>query len=110
MSIEAALKTGKPLEAISFITQGWIIGPHHVEVLLEETEAHKIGMVDPEIESLRKELAQARDNILSKGQMSAEKLFSMPLNHADNPMGPLEEMENAFQKLCETWADKTGQG
>ena len=98
-TINTALATGNPRLVKFLVSQGFIVGPNEVQNLLKRTAICK----SPEILDLRLKMSQLLIDLQSIKPMSFIKLQSLPYNHIESPMGPMQEIEEKFLELCDHW-------
>jgi len=98
-TITTAIASDNPRLVRTLVSQGFLVGPNEVQNLLKRTAHCKSA----EIFDLRLQLSQLLIDIQSIKPMSFARLQSLPYNHADSPMGPMQEVENKFLELCDYW-------
>lgn len=98
-TISTAIASDNPRLVKNLVSLGFIVGPNEVQNLLKRTANCK----SPEIQDLRLEMSQLLIDIQSIKPMSLERLQSLPYNHVESPMGPMQEIEDKFLELCGYW-------
>lgn len=99
-TITTAIAPDNPKLVKNLVAQGFIVGPNEVQNLLKRTANCK----SPQIVDLRLQMSQLLIDLQSIKPMSLIKLQSLPYNHIESPMGPMQEIEDKFLELCDCWA------
>lgn len=81
-------------EILVRVSEGHIVGPAEVLLLLEKTKDRA------DLESERGELMRTSAELLGRKPISLEELLRLPLNHASNPAPAMARMETAFVSLA----------
>jgi hypothetical protein len=98
-TITTAIASDNPKLVKNLVAQGFLVGPNEVKNLLNRTAICK----SPQILDLRLEMSQLLIDLQSIKPMSFTKLQSLPHNHIDSPMGPMQKVEDKFLELCGLW-------
>jgi hypothetical protein len=99
-----AIATNNPRLVLALINQGWMVLPNDVENLIKQTSRWQ----SPEIFEARLELSQLLIDMSGVKPMSVEAIQSLPHNHAQNPLGSVQGVENKFIELVELWVKEVG--
>lgn len=103
-TITTAISTNNPKLVKDCVKQEWIIGPNEVENLIKQTsKCQSEGVV-----VARLELAQIAIDLKSVIPVSFTLLQDMPYNHAQNPRGLMQRMEDKFMELVDMWEKELG--
>lgn len=98
-TITTAIASDNPRLVKNLVAQGFLVGPNEVQNLIKRT----VNCKSPQILALRLQMSQLLIDIQSIKPMSFTKLQSLPYNHVESPMGPMQEIEDKFLELCVMW-------
>lgn len=95
-----------PHEVLRLISDGFIIAPHHVDLLMTITR----NLNSAAIQSRIKELETLKDSLIHFSELSPETRDSIPLNHVSNPLGQIQKsLEDHFIAILNLWKNDTVQ-